>query len=171
VASQFKLIGLSNKLVLSGISVIILSPLLLQIYVYAIIEWYTKKNVLPFRRNLTASGPRPNPQGSYHYGLINTTRTIRLQNSAPIINGKQRYAVNSVSFIPSDTPLKLADYFKIQGVFSLGSISDNPTGGGAYLQTSVMAADFRAYVEVVFENPEDSVQSWHIDGHHFFVVG
>ncbi|XP_052178785.1 L-ascorbate oxidase homolog [Diospyros lotus] len=123
------------------------------------------------RRNLTASGPRPNPQGSYHYGLINTTRTIRLTNSAPIINGKQRYAVNSISFIPPDTPLKLADYFKIQGVFSLGSISDSPTGSGAYLQTSVMAADFRAYLEIVFENQEDTVQSWHIDGHNYFVVG
>ncbi|KAF5950066.1 hypothetical protein HYC85_012059 [Camellia sinensis] len=85
------------------------------------------------RQNLTASGPRPNPQGSYHYGMINTTRTIRLANSAPIITDKQRYAVNSVSFIPADTPLKLADYFKISGVFSLASISDNPTGGGGYL--------------------------------------
>jgi len=103
--------------------------------------------------------------------MINTTRTIRLQNSAPIINGKQRYAVNSVSFIPADTPLKLADHFNIQGVFSLGSIPDNPTGSGGYLQTSVMAANFRGFVEVVFENPEDTLQSWHIDGHSFFVVG
>lgn len=123
------------------------------------------------RQNLTASGPRPNPQGSYHYGMINTTRTIRLANSAPVINGKQRYAVNSVSFIPADTPLKLADHFNIPGVYSLGSISDYPTGGGAYLQTSVMAADFRSFFEIVFENQEDSVQSWHIDGHIFFVVG
>ncbi|WOH03211.1 hypothetical protein DCAR_0522607 [Daucus carota subsp. sativus] len=123
------------------------------------------------RKNLTASGPRPNPQGSYHYGLINTTRTIRLANSAPVINGKQRYAVNGVSFIPADTPLKLADYFNIPGVFTLGSIPDNPSGSGGYLQTSVMAADFRGFVEVVFENSEDSVQSWHVDGHHFFVVG
>ncbi|KAJ6973276.1 L-ascorbate oxidase-like isoform X1 [Populus alba x Populus x berolinensis] len=123
------------------------------------------------RRNLSASGPRPNPQGSYHYGLINTTRTVRLQNSAPIINGKQRYAVNSVSFISAYTPLKLADHYNIPGVFSLGSIPDSPTGGGAYLQTSVMAADFRGYAEIVFENPEDNVQSWHIDGHTFFVVG
>ncbi|KAK2379970.1 L-ascorbate oxidase protein [Trifolium repens] len=134
------------------------------------IDWSVEQ-ARSLRRNLTASGPRPNPQGSYHYGMINTTRTIRLQNSAPIINGKQRYAVNSVSFIPADTPLKLADYFKIQGVFSLGSISDNPTGGGGYLQTSIMEADFRGFVEVVFENPEDSLQSWHIDGHSFFVVG
>ncbi|KAM7275476.1 hypothetical protein ACFE04_017342 [Oxalis oulophora] len=122
-------------------------------------------------RNLTASGPRPNPQGSYHYGMINTTRSVRLQNTAPTINGKQRYAVNSVSFIQPDTPLKLADYFKIGGVFSLGSIPDNPTGGGAYLQTSVMAADFRGFAEIIFENPEDTVQSWHIDGQNFFVVG
>lgn len=102
--------------------------------------------------------------------MVNTTRTVRLANSAPTINGKQRYAVNSVSFIPADTPLKIADYYKIPGVFNLGSIPDNPTGSGGYLQTSVMAADFRAYFEVVFENQEDTVQSWHIDGHIFFVL-
>ncbi|XP_030460412.1 L-ascorbate oxidase homolog [Syzygium oleosum] len=134
------------------------------------IDW-SLEQARSIRRNLTASGPRPNPQGSYHYGMINTTQTIRLTNSAPVINGKQRYAVNSVSFVPADTPLKLADYFNIPGVFGLGSVSDSPTGGAAYLQTSVMAADFRGYVEIVFENVEDTVQSWHIDGHNFFVVG
>ncbi|KAK6939268.1 Multicopper oxidase, N-terminal [Dillenia turbinata] len=123
------------------------------------------------RTNLTASGPRPNPQGSYHYGLINTTRTIKLVNSAGQINGKQRYAVNSVSFIPADTPLKVADYFNIGGVFRVGSISGNPTGGGMYLDTSVMGADYRAYVEIVFENQEDLIQSWHIAGYNFWVVG
>ncbi|MCL7035668.1 hypothetical protein MKW94_027111 [Papaver nudicaule] len=123
------------------------------------------------RWNLTASGPRPNPQGSYHYGLIKPARTIRLANSAPIINRMQRYAVNSVSYVPTSTPLKLADYFRIGGIFNVGSISDYPTGGGAYLQTSVMGADFRSFVEIVFENSETTVQSWHIDGHSFFVVG
>ncbi|PKI41959.1 hypothetical protein CRG98_037642 [Punica granatum] len=58
------------------------------------VDW-SLEQARSFRRNLTASGPRPNPQGSYHYGMINVTRTIRLANSAPIINGKQRYAVNS----------------------------------------------------------------------------
>lgn len=134
------------------------------------IDW-SLNQARSIRQNLTASGPRPNPQGSYHYGMVNFTRTIRLANSAPIINGKQRYAVNSVSFIPADTPLKIADYFKISGVFSLGTISDSPTGGGGYLQTSVMAADFRGFAEIIFENSEDTVQSWHIDGHFFFVVG
>lgn len=76
-----------------------------------------------------------------------------------------------MSFIPADTPLKLADYYKIPGVFSVGSIPDSPTFGGGYLQSSVMGANYRDYVEIVFENYEDSVQSWHIDGYSFWVVG
>lgn len=124
-----------------------------------------------FRTNLTASGPRPNPQGSYHYGLINTTRTIIVANSAGLVNGKQRYAVNSVSFVAPDTPMKLADYFKIQGVFRENSISDRPYGGGIYLDTAVLTLEYRAYVEIVFQNNENIVQSWHLNGYSFFVVG
>ncbi|KAI9200566.1 hypothetical protein LWI28_009919 [Acer negundo] len=123
------------------------------------------------RTNLTASGPRPNPQGSYHYGLINTTKTIRLASSAGQVDGKQRYAINSVSFIAPDTPMKLADYFQIGGVFRVGSISDNPTGGGIYKDTSVMGVDYRAFIEIVFQNDEDIIQSYHLDGYAFWVVG
>ncbi|CAD6217930.1 unnamed protein product [Miscanthus lutarioriparius] len=134
------------------------------------IDW-SLNQARSIRWNLTASGPRPNPQGSYHYGLVPVTRTIRLANSAAAVNGKQRYAVNSVSYVSPDTPLKVADYYKIGGVFSVGTIADNPTYGGAYLQTSVMGANYRDYVEIVFENNEDEVQSWHIDGYAFWVVG
>ncbi|GAB4853108.1 hypothetical protein Ancab_017292 [Ancistrocladus abbreviatus] len=123
------------------------------------------------RTNLTASGPRPNPQGSYRYGDIPVNRTIKLVSSAGRINGKQRYAVNSVSFVPADTPLKLADYFNISGVFQVGSIPDQPTGKPIYLDTSVLGADYREFIEIVFENPENTVQSWHLDGYNFFVVG
>ncbi|CBI37764.3 L-ascorbate oxidase homolog [Vitis vinifera] len=132
---------------------------------------YSLNQARSIRTNLTASGPRPNPQGSYHYGLINITRTIKLGNTAGQVNGKQRYAVNSVSFIPADTPLKLADYFKIGGVFRIGSIPDQPSGKKMYLDTSVMGADFRAFVEIVFENRESIIQSWHLDGYSFWVVG
>ncbi|KAL3624359.1 hypothetical protein CASFOL_033175 [Castilleja foliolosa] len=124
------------------------------------------------RTNLTASGPRPNPQGSYHYGQINVSRTIRLANLAGLVNGKQRYSVNGVSFVPADTPLKLADYFNIIGVFSLNSIPVNPpTDKNIRLDTSVLGADYRAFVEIVFENREKIIQSWHLDGYAFFVVG
>ncbi|XP_047309033.1 L-ascorbate oxidase homolog [Impatiens glandulifera] len=134
------------------------------------IDW-SLNQARTIRTNLTASGPRPNPQGSYHYGMINTTKTIRLASSAGQVNGKQRYAVNSVSYVAPDTPMKVADFFKISGVFRVGSISYNPTGGGIYLDTSVMGVDYRAFVEIVFENSEDIVQSWHLSGYSFFVVG
>ncbi|XP_061348320.1 L-ascorbate oxidase homolog [Gastrolobium bilobum] len=134
------------------------------------IDW-SLNQARSIRTNLTASGPRPNPQGSYHYGLINTTRTIVLSSSAGQVNGKQRYAINSVSYVAPDTPLKLADYFKISGVFRVGSISDRPTGGGVYVDTSVMQTDYRTFVEIVFQNDEDILQSYHLDGYSFFVVG
>lgn len=128
--------------------------------------------VLFFRRtNLTASGPRPNPQGSYHYGLIPLIRTIVFGSSAGQINGKQRYGINSVSFVPADTPLKLADFFKISGVYKINSISDKPTGGGLYLDTSVLQVDYRTFIEIVFENKENIVQSYHLNGYSFWVVG
>ncbi|KAG4993815.1 hypothetical protein AAZX31_11G095600 [Glycine max] len=134
------------------------------------IDWSIKQ-ARSIRTNLTASGPRPNPQGSYHYGLINISRTITLVSSTAQVNKKQRYAVNSVSFTPADTPLKLADYFNIGGIFQVGSIPDSPSGRPMYLDTSVMGADFRAFVEVVFQNHENIIQSWHIDGYSFWVVG
>ncbi|KAL3613704.1 hypothetical protein CASFOL_041778 [Castilleja foliolosa] len=124
-----------------------------------------------YRWNLTSNAARPNPQGSFHYGKIVPTRTIVLANSAPIINGKQRYAVNGVSYINPDTPLKLADYYNIPGVFSVNSIQSAPSGNGASMATSVMGTSLHDFIEVVFQNNEDMIQSWHLDGYDFWVVG
>lgn len=123
------------------------------------------------RMNLTASGPRPNPQGSYHYGMIKLQRTIVLANSAAYINGRQRYAINSVSYVQADTPLKLADYFNIPGVYYSNSMPSSPSWRPAYQQTAVLQTGYRTFIEIVFQNLEDTVQSYHIDGYAFFVVG
>ncbi|KAK4765752.1 hypothetical protein SAY86_026842 [Trapa natans] len=58
-----------------------------------------------FRWNLTASAARPNPQGSYHYGEINITRTIKLVNSVHRAGRKLSYA--STAF-PTSTPPPLS---------------------------------------------------------------
>ncbi|MCL7034797.1 hypothetical protein MKW94_005355, partial [Papaver nudicaule] len=130
---------------------------------------WSMKQARTFRRNLTANAARPNPQGSYHYGQINTTRRIILSNSAPLINGKQRYAVNGLSYVNAETPLKLADYFNITGVFTTDAIereSNRPT-----LATSVLKGSLHEFVEIVFQNSENEIQSWHVDGNDFWVVG
>lgn len=94
-----------------------------------------------------------------------------LLNSAPIINGKQRFAVNGISHTNADTPLKLADYFNIPGVFSLNSIESAPSGRSPYLSTSVLSTSHHEFIEVVFQNNENAMQSWHVDGYDFWVVG
>lgn len=123
-----------------------------------------------FRWNLTANAARPNPQGSFHYGTITPSTTILLANSAPVIGGKQRYAVNGVSYIDPDTPLKLADYFNIPGVFNLNAIKSSPSAS-ATLATSVLPTSLHQFVEIVFQNDENALQSWHLDGYDFWVVG
>ncbi|KAJ7531504.1 hypothetical protein O6H91_14G046600 [Diphasiastrum complanatum] len=123
------------------------------------------------KRNLTAGAARPNPQGTFHYGLINITRTLKFFNSAPVINHKQRFAVNDISHINPDTPLALADAFNIPNIFNLNSIPDSPQGRSAALGISVINGAYRAFFEVIFQNNENKLQSWHMDGYNFFVVG
>ncbi|KAK6911075.1 Multicopper oxidase, type 1 [Dillenia turbinata] len=125
-----------------------------------------------FRWNLTASAARPNPQGSYHYGSINITRTIKIANSASTVGGKLRYAINGASHEDSDTPLKLAEYYGVQDkVFKYNTIADEPPAhDNITKQPVVINAIFRNFVEIIFENPEKSIQSWHLDGYSFFPV-
>ncbi|PWA20573.1 coagulation factor 8 [Artemisia annua] len=134
------------------------------------IHW-SMKQARTVRWNLTANAARPNPQGSFHYGTIPITRTVVLANSKAKIGGKLRYAVNKVSHIDPGTPLKLADYFNIPGVFKLDSIKPAPSAGPAVLAPSVMGFTLHDYVEIVFQNNENSIQSWHLDGYDFWSVG
>ncbi|GMI67266.1 SKU5 similar 17 [Hibiscus trionum] len=124
-----------------------------------------------YRWNLTSNAARPNPQGSFHYGQITPTKTFVFANSASSINGKLRYAVNDVSYINPDTPLKLADHFNIPGVFSTNSISAVPSGRAATVAASVMPSSLHDFIEVVFQNNENTMQAWHLDGYDFWVVG
>ncbi|OIW10249.1 hypothetical protein TanjilG_28000 [Lupinus angustifolius] len=126
-----------------------------------------------FRWNLTASAARPNPQGSYHYGQINITRTIKLANSVSNVNGKLRYAINGVSHVESETPLKLAEYYGISDkVFKYNIINDEPPASldNIKLATNVLNATFRTFIEIIFENPTKTIQTYNLNGYSFFAV-
>ncbi|XP_051131371.1 L-ascorbate oxidase homolog [Andrographis paniculata] len=128
-----------------------------------------------FRWNLTASAARPNPQGSYKYGKINITRTIKIVNSRYESNGKLRFGVNGVSHVDDkETPLKLAEYFGLADkVFAYDLVKDEPPAGHEIkpvVAPSVVNATFKGFVEFIFENHEKTIQSWHLDGYSFFAV-
>ncbi|XP_020260496.1 L-ascorbate oxidase homolog [Asparagus officinalis] len=123
------------------------------------------------RWDLDVGAARPNPQGSYHYGQINVTRTIVLQNEMAVIDNHTRYTVNGISFVYSNTPLKLADYFRVPNVFFTNLTKDRPDGQTLMISTPVIDALYRDFIQIVFQNKEDTVQTWHVDGYNFFVVG
>ncbi|KAK9274325.1 hypothetical protein L1049_019139 [Liquidambar formosana] len=127
-----------------------------------------------FRWNLTASAARPNPQGSYHYGSVNITRTIKIVNSASTVDGKRRYAINGVSHTDPATPMKLAEYYGVSDkVFKYDTMKDEPPATGAdkvTVQPNALNVTFRTFVEIIFENHEKTIQSWHLDGHSFFAA-
>ncbi|GMI84195.1 SKU5-Similar 13 [Hibiscus trionum] len=127
-----------------------------------------------FRWNLTASAARPNPQGSYHYGAINITRTIKLVNSVSRANGKLRYGFNGVSHTDPATPLKLAEYFNMADkVFKYDVMKDEAenTTTDLKVEPNVVNMTFRNFVEIIFENHEKSMQSYQVNGYSFFAVG
>ncbi|KAL8477604.1 hypothetical protein ACS0TY_029777 [Phlomoides rotata] len=133
---------------------------------------WSMKQARTIRWNLSANAARPNPQGSFHYGTIPVVRTIVLENTAENIDGKLRYAVNKVSYQNPVTPLKLADNFNISGVFTLNSTKDSPPADSpAALGVGVLGTSLHDFVEIVFQNTESTVQTWHLDGYDFWSVG
>ncbi|XP_009395352.3 monocopper oxidase-like protein SKU5 [Musa acuminata AAA Group] len=123
------------------------------------------------RTNLSAGAARPNPQGSFRYGLINVTRTYLLRNMPPvIINGKLRTTLNGISYSPPTTPLRLADHHNKTGVYTL-DFPTRPLDEPPRIGTSVINGSYRGFMEIVFQNDDTKVQTYHIDGYSVFVVG
>ncbi|XP_028787092.1 L-ascorbate oxidase homolog [Neltuma alba] len=137
------------------------------------IQWSVDQ-VRSFRWNLSANAARPNIQGSYKYGQIQIARTIKLVNTVEKVKNKLRYAINGVSHVDPETPLKLAEYFGVANkVFKYNIITDNPPAKIAKIieAPNVINITYRSFVEIVFENHEDTMQSFNLDGYAFFVVG
>lgn len=88
-----------------------------------------------------------------------------------LIGSKRRFTVNGISFLHPDTPLKLVDNFKFKDVFLPGIIRDRPSTTPPSLGTSVIDAHYHDFYHIVFQNPLSELQTWHIDGYNFFVVG
>ncbi|KAK9009833.1 hypothetical protein V6N11_036357 [Hibiscus sabdariffa] len=62
----------------------------------------------------------PNPQGSFRYGSINVTEIYVLRNKPPeTIDGKRRATLSGISFVNPAIPIRLADQFKLKGVYKL----------------------------------------------------
>ena len=124
-----------------------------------------------FRQNVSASGAHPNPQGSFHYGQINVTKTYVIKTVPPeIINGTLRTTLNGISFVNPDTPIRLADKYNVMEDYKL-DFPDQPLNRTPRVDRSVINATYKGFIEIIFQNNDTVMQSFHVDGYSFFMVG
>ncbi|XVF52668.1 hypothetical protein PTKIN_Ptkin05aG0036900 [Pterospermum kingtungense] len=109
------------------------------------------------RWNVSASGARPNPQGSFRYGSINVTEVFVLKNKPSVtIDGKRRSTLSGLSFVNPATPIRLADQYKIKGVYKL-DFPNRPLTGAPKLETSIINGTYRGFMEVILQNNDTKV--------------
>ncbi|KAI7750864.1 hypothetical protein M8C21_025270 [Ambrosia artemisiifolia] len=135
-------------------------------------EWQRVTGFTFIRMNNSASGARPNPQGSFHYGSINITDTYVLRSVPPVmISGTRRASLNGISFAnPKITPVRLADRHNVKGAYKL-NFPKTPLNEPPRIARSIINETYKAFVEIVLQNNDTVVQSFHMDGYSFFVVG
>ncbi|KAL3358821.1 hypothetical protein AABB24_015753 [Solanum stoloniferum] len=133
--------------------------------------YFSMSQARSIRWNVSAGAARPNPQGSFKYGEITVTDVFVLHNRpAELIEGKWRTTLSGISYLAPSTPLKLAEQFNIPGVFKL-DFPNKMMNRQAKVDTSVINGTYKAFVEIIFQNNDTTVQSYHLDGYAFFVVG
>ncbi|OIT22089.1 PREDICTED: monocopper oxidase-like protein SKU5 [Nicotiana attenuata] len=133
--------------------------------------FFSMSQARSIRWNVSASAARPNPQGSFRYGEITVTDVFVLHNRpAELIEGKRRTTLSGISYLAPSTPLKLAQQFNVPGVFKL-DFPNKMMNRPAKVDTSVINGTYKAFVEIIFQNNDTTVQSYHLDGYAFFVVG
>ncbi|XP_051123059.1 monocopper oxidase-like protein SKU5 [Andrographis paniculata] len=132
---------------------------------------YSMNQALSIRQNTTASGARPNPQGSFHYGSINVTDVYILRSSQPkLVDGKLLAAYNGISFVNPDTPIRLSDVYKVKGDYKL-DFPTMPRDGAPIVDRSIINGTYKGFVEIILQNNDTVLQTFHLDGYSFFVVG
>lgn len=87
------------------------------------------------------------------------------------INGKRRATLNGISFHNLTTPVRLVDqHSNIKGIYKL-DFPSKPLDRPPKNDVSLINATYKGFIEVVFQNNDTIMQSFHVDGYSFFVVG
>ncbi|KAL0907979.1 hypothetical protein M5K25_022438 [Dendrobium thyrsiflorum] len=124
------------------------------------------------RWNMTAGAARPNPQGTFNVTKVILSQTFILHSSYARIDRRNHFTVNNVYYLTPSTPLKLADFLANgTGVYQLDKFPVNSNNAEVIQGTFVASGIHKGWAEIVFFNELDEMNSWHLDGFGFYVVG
>ncbi|GLU19626.1 hypothetical protein SLE2022_358650 [Rubroshorea leprosula] len=91
-----------------------------------------------------------------------------------VVSTSQREApLRRLSHVDLDTPFKLAEYYNVTDrLFKYDVIGDEPQAKvtDVTVKPIVLNMTFRKFIEIIFENHETTVPSWHSDGYSFFAM-
>ncbi|XP_077226991.1 monocopper oxidase-like protein SKU5 isoform X2 [Tasmannia lanceolata] len=126
--------------------------------------YFSMNQARSIRWNVSAGAARPNPQGSFRYGQITVTDVyVLLNRPAELINGKLRTTLNGISYFAPSTPPKLAQQYNVPGVFKL-DFPNRLMNRPAKIDTSLINGTYRGFMEIIFQNNDSIVQSYHMNG-------
>ncbi|KAJ0102171.1 hypothetical protein Patl1_06007 [Pistacia atlantica] len=133
---------------------------------------FSRDQAKSIRWNLTTGAARPNPQGTFNVSNVTLSQSFLLRGSSSFIDGAPLYTVNNVSYLTPDTPLKLADQFANgSGVYELDKFPVNSSILDPVRGVFVASGIHKGWIEIVFQNKLQVIDSWHLDGFGFYVVG
>ncbi|XP_057473778.1 monocopper oxidase-like protein SKU5 isoform X1 [Actinidia eriantha] len=132
---------------------------------------FVVNQAMSIRQHPSASGAHLNPQDSFNYSSIILNDTFVLKSMPPLeIDGKLRYTLNGISFVNPNTPIRLADKFNRSGEYNL-DFPTTPLTRPPRMDKSAINATYKHFIEIILQNNDSVVQSFHMDGYSFFIVG
>ncbi|XP_058206055.1 monocopper oxidase-like protein SKU5 isoform X1 [Rhododendron vialii] len=128
---------------------------------------------MSIRQDFNARGGGLSRQGAFNYSLLSSTELFILRSTQPItIDGKLRATFNGISFKNPGYPIRLADQFdKSKDVYNLDFPNATLPSGPPRIATSLVKGTYNHSMELILQNNDTVVLSFHMDGHSFFVLG
>ncbi|KAI8564929.1 hypothetical protein RHMOL_Rhmol03G0221500 [Rhododendron molle] len=126
----------------------------------------------PIRQDVNASISGSSLQGTFNYSdLINSSEVFILRSTQPVtIDGKLRATFNGLSFENPCYPIRLADQFdKSKDVHNFDFL--NATLPSPRNATSIINGTYNHSMQLILQNNDTVVLSFHMDVHSFFVLG
>ena len=122
---------------------------------------------------MTTGAARPNPQGTFNVSNVTLSQSFLLHGGVTAnLDGFVHYTVNNVSYDTKNTGLKLADYdLNGCGVYLLDDFPVHHISSLAVKGTFVRSGNHKGWLEIVFFNDHQNIDSGQLDGFGFYTVG
>ncbi|KAI8564930.1 hypothetical protein RHMOL_Rhmol03G0221500 [Rhododendron molle] len=126
---------------------------------------------MSIRQDVNARGGGLSHQGAFDYSLLKSELFILRSTQPSTIDGKLRATFNGISFKNPGYPIRLADQFdKSKDVYNLDFPNATLPSRPPRIDTSLINGTYNHSMELILQNNDSVMLSFHMDGYSFFVL-